>query len=216
MQKLTLEYFFDPLCGWCYGFSPVIKKFYKKFRNRLDVDVISGGMIRGPRIGPLAKSADFIKQVYPVIEQRTGVVFGDAFKKELEKGDHLLNSIPPSRALTAFKKFRQHDAILMAHEIQKSIYYYGNPPIAVNAYIDLAKKFELNVDDFREELLSEKNRQETEDDFQKAMSHGVQGFPSVLLKKEDEGILISRGYLDYDDFLMNVINGAASLGEEFP
>lgn len=59
---MKLIYVYDALCGWCYGFSPIIKQFYKKHKNHFDsIQVVSGGMIRGERIGAIGEVAPYIK-----------------------------------------------------------------------------------------------------------------------------------------------------------
>jgi len=214
MEKLKITYVYDPLCGWCYGFSPVIKKFYKKFRSKLDFEVISGGMILGERVGPISVMAQYIKQAYKVVEQRTGVTFGQQFLKALDEGKIVISSLPPSRALTTFKTFRPDDAVLMAHEIQKAIYYEGHAPVDVNVYTRLAEKFELPVKAFQEKLLSEEIALATEDEFKKSAQLGVTGFPTVFLNKGDQMMQIAQGYLPYEDLLMNAINGAAAYDVE--
>lgn len=208
-KQLTLTYVYDPLCGWCYGFSPVIKKFYKKFRTKLDFEVISGGMILGDRIGPIGQVAAYIKDAYRVVEERSGVEFGKPFLAKLDEGKMIISSLPPSRALTAFKIFRHHDAILMAHEIQKSIYYQGNAPGDEQAYLKLAAKFELDVDAYQEALWSDQIAQKTEEEFKRSSQLSVQGFPTVLLSNGQEVMAVSRGFLPYEEFMMNMMNAAA-------
>lgn len=214
MKNLKVIYVYDPLCGWCYGFSPVMKKFYKKFRNKLDFEVISGGMVVGERIGPIGKVAPYIKDAYKVVEERTGVTFGRQFLKALDEGSMIFSSIPPSRALTAFKVFRPNDAILMAHELQKSIYYDGKAPGDGKIYSELAKKFELPVESYEEALWSDNIASKTEQEFVTSGKLGVSGFPTVFIGNKEKLYPISRGYIDYDEFLMNAINAAAYFGEE--
>lgn len=44
-MKPILVYCYDAYCGWCYGFSRVIKKIYEEYKDQLDFEVLSGGMI---------------------------------------------------------------------------------------------------------------------------------------------------------------------------
>lgn len=32
-KQPIVYYVFDPLCGWCYGFSPIITKAYDTFKD---------------------------------------------------------------------------------------------------------------------------------------------------------------------------------------
>ena len=74
-----LIYVYDALCGWCFGFSPVMSTFAKKYQSEIEVQVVSGGMIRGDRIGPIGEVAPYIKEAYKTVEDSTGITFGKAF-----------------------------------------------------------------------------------------------------------------------------------------
>jgi len=43
----TLIYCYDAYCGWCYGFSPVIKKIAEDYKDIFDIGVFCGGMMIG-------------------------------------------------------------------------------------------------------------------------------------------------------------------------
>ena len=44
-MKPTLIYCYDAYCGWCYGFSEVMKKIHSEYKSTLEFEVLSGGMI---------------------------------------------------------------------------------------------------------------------------------------------------------------------------
>ncbi len=46
MQK-ELIYFVDPMCSWCWGFSPVILSISQAFPGRVPVRVVLGGLFPG-------------------------------------------------------------------------------------------------------------------------------------------------------------------------
>jgi putative protein-disulfide isomerase len=41
----VLYYVYDPLCGWCYGFSPVINQLKESMQDEFTIEVISGVMV---------------------------------------------------------------------------------------------------------------------------------------------------------------------------
>lgn len=171
-------------------------------------------MVVGDRIGPIGKVAAYIKDAYKVVEERTGVTFGKPFLAALDEGSMIFNSIPPSRALTAFKVFRPQDAILMAHELQRAIYSEGIAPGDAKMYVELAKKFELPIESFEEALWSDSIANKTEQEFVTSGQLGVSGFPTVFIGNKENLYPVSRGYMAYEDFLMNAVNAAAYFGEE--
>ncbi|MGH6816491.1 MAG: hypothetical protein ACREC6_12385, partial [Hyphomicrobiaceae bacterium] len=42
-----LLYFADPMCSWCYGFSPVIAALAERFAGRLPIRAVMGGLRAG-------------------------------------------------------------------------------------------------------------------------------------------------------------------------
>ncbi|MFW5762224.1 MAG: DsbA family protein, partial [Cyclobacteriaceae bacterium] len=94
MHKII--YCYDALCGWCYGFSPVMEKIHQQYQQDFQFEVISGGMITGERIGPVGEVAPYIKQAYKLVENTTGVKFGDDFLRVLNEGKAIFTSIPPA------------------------------------------------------------------------------------------------------------------------
>jgi putative protein-disulfide isomerase len=57
----TIIYCYDAYCGWCYGFSPVIKKISEEYRHQIHFETLSGGMI--PRESKAAISSVPIKML---------------------------------------------------------------------------------------------------------------------------------------------------------
>jgi putative protein-disulfide isomerase len=77
-MKPTIIYCYDAYCGWCYGFSPVIKKIVGDYADRLEVEVLSGGMLIDDRKMPIEKIGPFILKEYKRVEDLAGVKFGEA------------------------------------------------------------------------------------------------------------------------------------------
>jgi putative protein-disulfide isomerase len=118
-----LIYIYDALCGWCYGFSPVMQQIHAKYVGRLEFEVLSGGMMMGLRAGPIGEVAPYIERAYPDVERATGVRFGEDFlEKILRPGTAVLSSEMPGMALTAFRKHRPAEVLQFAHALQNALY----------------------------------------------------------------------------------------------
>jgi len=190
-----IYYFFDVLCGWCYGFSPVIQEIYHKYNNDFDFKIISGGMITGERIGPIGEVAGYIKQAYLQVEEASGVKFGKGFLEGvLEEGSTIFTSVTPSKALTTFKQHQPEKAIDFAAVLQKAVYSDGievSDPAAYGSYVT---DFGLEEKAFVEEMESEEIEQITLQEFNMTNQAGVQGFPTLLASIDDEIFLLARGF----------------------
>ncbi len=196
----TLVYVYDGLCGWCYGFSPVLTRYYEQHKDRMRFEVVSGGMITGERVGPIGEVAPYIKWAYKDVEKATGVVFGVAFLQGvLEKGTAVFTSMPPSVALTVFKTDRPDDVVPFAAALQKAIYFDGIEPLDYAAYGRLAAGFGLDAAAFVEQMQDQVYLNATFQEFSLAQQLGVTGFPTVFVRLADGRYqVVSRGYCDYD------------------
>ena len=191
-----LYYITDALCGWCYGFGPVIKQFVAKYGDELTVRVVAGGMITGQRIGPIGEVAPYIKEAHKTVEQRCGVTFGDKFLNDvLEEGSTVFTSVPPAVALAAFRSLAPDHQVAFAGDQQTAIYYDGADPADFTAYADYAVNYGVDRAAFLAACAGEDARRDAERDFAMTAQLGVSGFPTVLVVVGDQPYVIGRGYL---------------------
>lgn len=193
-KKGTVLYLYDPLCGWCYGFSPVIVQLYEKHKNNCQFEVLSGGMIIGRSAGEVGKVAPYISWAYKEVEKRTQIVFGDAFLQMLKKGTARFNSLPGAIAMAAFRAVNPQLSIHYAAAIQKGVYYDGLEPESDELYVSTAAK--LGVDPVQFSLLIHEQRfgREALADFEKVAAMKISGYPTVLYRHGEETTLIASGY----------------------
>lgn len=203
-MKDTVFYFYDALCSWCYGFSPVIKKFREDFGNDYQVEVISGGMQSGDRKQPVSDIKDYLKGAYKNVTDRTGVEFGEKFMEVLEDGHRILDSVPPSIALSVVKDVKPEKALDFASSIQEAIYYSGIDWNNPEAYVPYAENIGIERELFLNKFGEEKYLQKAREDFKMAGDFGINGFPSVVLKRDDKFYLIARGFIPYKQLIETI------------
>jgi putative protein-disulfide isomerase len=199
---MKILYVYDALCGWCYGFSVVMNQFQQKYKDSLDFEVISGGMITGERIGPIGEVASYISKAYKDVENATGVKFGEKFlNTTLAKGEAIFTSIPPAIALSVFKSLNPENSIQFASALQRAIYFDGIEPENLEAYgqiASVASAFGIDGDVFVSKMKDPLYRKHAEEDFKKSIRLGVSGFPSVFVANEDRYYKIGSGYLPFN------------------
>lgn len=194
MKKSKLFYFYDPLCGWCFGFSPVIKALEEKFGTEISFEAISGGMILGERVKPLREMHSYLRDAMPRLEEMTGVKFGKEYMKVFEEGSIELNSETPCIAMTVYKSMSSGSSIDFASALQNELYIHGKDINNLENYKGLAEKFKLDWDVFREKMKSDTYKKKTYEEFESARKMGINGFPAVVLQFESQGYLIAKGY----------------------
>ncbi|HXI00169.1 MAG TPA: hypothetical protein VNI52_07850 [Sphingobacteriaceae bacterium] len=128
MENYKFIYVYDALCGWCYGFSPVVMALHEKYNQQFDFEVISGGMVTGSRVGPIGVVAPYIKKAYRTVEETTGIKFGEGFLRNIDEGEMIMNSEKPAVALAVFRTYYPDKAVMFAHELQNAINFDGADP----------------------------------------------------------------------------------------
>ena len=198
----TIYYCYDPYCGWCYGFSPVIKRFYEKNKDRFAFDVLSGGMIMPDEPVHFAPMAKYIQGAYKRVEELTGVKFGEDFLWHVfhpDETDWYPDSIKAAIALCIFKEYYPEDAISFATDLQYALNFEGRDLTDDESYRHLIQKYKIPEDDFYTKLKSEEYREKGYYDIALVKQLKVTGFPCVLLQVTDSKFyLLAQGYTDYD------------------
>jgi putative protein-disulfide isomerase len=196
-KPIKIIYVYDALCGWCYGFSPVLKECYEKHKNEFEFEVLSGGMMIGDRVGSINDIAPYIKSAYHTVETTTGVKFGEAYLRVLEDGSMVLNSEMPSIALSLFKQYFPEQSVLFAHEIQNALYFDGRDPNEIDTYRYIAVNHGIDPDEFEVKMKMESSKEAAYYDFALAKQLRVESFPAVLIQSSETGFyLIAKGYTD--------------------
>lgn len=206
----TILYCYDAYCGWCYGFSPVIKKFSESYRDKFNFEVLSGGMIISETPKPISVMAAYIQKAYTVVEERTGIKFGSDFLWHInnpDKSDWLLNSEKSAIALCVFKDYYPGQQVAFASDLQYAFNFEGRDLCDDEAYRHLLEKYVIPADDFYRKLRSEEYKEKAYYEFALVKQLQVTGFPAVLLQaSETKFYLIARGYTDYEALKERVEN----------
>ncbi|MBY0482191.1 MAG: DsbA family protein [Chitinophagaceae bacterium] len=199
----TIFYCYDAYCGWCYGFSPVIKKLSEAYGNRIPFEVLSGGMIVPEQPLPISVTAGYIEKAYPTVEEYTGIQFGPDYLwhiKNPDLSDWFPNSEMPAIAMCILKEQYPEKQVAFAADLQYALHFEGRDLTDKEAYRHLLDKYGVNPDAFYEKLESEYYKEQAHYEFQLCKQLQVTGFPCVLIQvSETKFHLLARGYTPYDD-----------------
>jgi putative protein-disulfide isomerase len=198
MEEREIMYCFDPLCGWCYGFGPVIQQLEAAFKDKIQFNAYAGGMVTGERVTPIGETFSYIKNALQTVEQRTGITFGQGFKELLEEGTYLYNSEPPSIALVIYKSVSQGSSIALAHQLQHAIFYDGHSLNEPENLGRIVQEAGLDEDVFLQLFQQEKYRDKTYEEFAFVQRLGVSGFPALLYREGRKLYALSRGFQSYE------------------
>jgi len=195
-EKMELLYIYDPLCGWCYGFGPVVERLEKEYPEAR-ITVISGGMVLGDRIRPVGNMAPHLLKAMPYLEKTTGVTYGEPYKALLKEGTYTTSSEKPSIALCVYKSFTIDSAVSFAHDIQSSLFKEGKDLNNDETYADLAAGYRLDRNTFLKRMQDSTYYKQAYAEFKQSASFGIDGYPCLFLRKGDRYIQLADGYTDY-------------------
>jgi len=202
-MKKTLYYCYDAYCGWCYGFSPVVKKIAETYKDTLDIEVLSGGMIIGEQVMPINKVAPYIQSAYKRVEELSGVKFGEDYLWHInnpEQSDWQMNSEKPAIALCIFKEYYPQRQVEFASDLQVALNYEGRDLDDNEAYRHLLEKYSIQPEVFYEKLQSDEYKEQAYYEFALCKQLEVSGFPALLLQLNDlKFYLLARGFTAYED-----------------
>ncbi len=198
MTKPTLIYTYDPLCGWCYGFHPVMEKLAGRFRDNLQVRVIPGGLAIDENAQTIAEGYGYIRDALNQVEQTTGITFGENFKLLAEEGSYLYDSDPSCIAQTAVNKLYPDHALQFAGKMQNALFSEGKNLNDPAVFEEILQEMKLDETPFMPLYEDEGIRRQTREQFEWCKTVGASAFPTLLLEIGSETGLMSRGYRPFD------------------
>lgn len=202
-MKRVVFYCYDAYCGWCYGFSPVMKKIAAAYSDRLSFEVLSGGMIPAEYARPIAASAGYIREAYKTVEELTGIQFGEDYLWHIfhpDQSDWFMHSEKSAEALCIFKEIYPDHQVDFAADLQYALHYEGRDLTDDEAYRHLLEKWNIPADEFYAKLHNEEYKEKARYEFALCQQLRVSSFPAVLLQEsESKFYLVAKGFTSYAD-----------------
>ncbi|PLK48036.1 DsbA family protein [Uliginosibacterium sp. TH139] len=222
MSATTLHYFYDPLCGWCYGAAPLVKAA----REVLPVIPHGGGMMTGARRQPVtAQLRDFVKPHDARIAQLSGQPFGEGYRDGLlHDTEAVFDSEPPTAAMLAAEALAGRGLDMLA-QLQIAHYVEGRRIADRAVLIEVAASLGLEAESFAV-ALDHQSGEAVQAHIQQTRAFmaqmAAQGFPSFVLetggvfKRLDVASYLGRAQ-DFQTLLRNQIHSATApaTGEAF-
>lgn len=191
-----LIYVGDPMCSWCWGFSPVLDAVREKYRSQFSIRVVVGGLRPGPGAEKLdARLKKTLKTEWEKIQKVTGQPFDTVF---LDRDNFLYDTHPAACAIVAMRHLKPDAELDFFQAVQQAFYARGVDVTRSANYEAIVKPFGVEFARFAESMKSEKTTQEAVADYKTAHTLGVRGFPSLLMRHGDHVASIAKGYLPFN------------------
>jgi len=198
----VIYYCYDAYCGWCYGFSPVIKKIAEEYSEQFSFEVLSGGMIPAEYARPISSVAEYIGQAYQQVEETTGIKFGEDYLWHIfnpGESDWVQHSEKSAAAMCIFKEIYPEKQVVFAADLQHALHYEGRDLTDNEAYRHLLEKYSIPPEDFFQKLSSKEYKEKALYEFALCRQLQATSFPQVLIQVADQKFyLLAKGFINYE------------------
>jgi putative protein-disulfide isomerase len=201
-MKPIIYYCYDAYCGWCFGNSKVILQLQNEYAEKVDVEVLSGGMVISDDPKPISVTAAYILNAYKTVEDYTGVKFGEDYLwhiKNPEQSDWFPNSEKPAIALCIFKEIHPTKQVAFAADLQYALYAEGRDLCDNEAYRLILEKYNIDIEDFFTKLKETDYKEKAYNEFAICKQLQVTGFPTTFIQMPDNKFyILASGYTPYE------------------
>lgn len=192
MSTPILWYFADPMCSWCWGFSPAIDVLRDAYRDRMKIALVLGGLRPGETAPMTATAREDILHHWHDVHTRTAQPF--QFNGALPDS-FVYDTEPASRAVVAVSSIDLTLIFPLFQAIQQAFYAQGRDVKQTAVLVELATELGVDGTAFLDLFNSDTARAKTQAHFQQARKAGVKGFPTLIIQRDSQLHPISNGCL---------------------
>jgi putative protein-disulfide isomerase len=187
----------DPMCSWCWGISPQLNQLQREARQAgIPYRIVVGGLRPGGGDPWNDEFRNFLRHHWEEVHRKSGQPFGyDLFDRESFDYD----TEPACRAVVAVRQLAPEMESRFFEWVQHHFYVQNRDPGEVEFYQPICEALKIDFDAFRQLFESPEVEALTRADFQLNRQWGVSGFPTVLLRKDQQLYAIARGYAEFED-----------------
>ncbi len=194
LELMILYYVHDPMCSWCWGFSPTWSKIRSQLPENIEVKYLLGGLAPDSHEPMPPNMKEDIAGYWKKIQQHIpGTEFNFDFWQECEPRR---STYPSCRAVIAARKQKPELERDMIEAIQRAYYLNAQNPSDDETLISIAESLGLDKDAFTADLSSNETQQQLEKEILFGRQMGAQGFPSMMLETNGKYVYLP---LDYND-----------------
>ena len=193
MQQLI--FVIDPMCSWCWGFHPIIKKLRVAYPKEYNYTLVVGGLRTKGQMDWNQKSKEYLAKNWSAVIERTQQAFNFSL---LNQDSFEYDTYPACKAIVTVRELWGDKASFdYLEKIQEAFYAKGEDTTSIEVllkYIENQEEFLTFYQSQRAEILMHH-------DFAKARSMGANAFPSVV-KIDTQGHMVClKGYREIEEIL---------------
>ncbi|SHI66557.1 DsbA family oxidoreductase [Parasporobacterium paucivorans] len=205
-KKIDIIEFTDPVCTWCWGSEPFLRKLETWYGDQLEVKYVMGGLVKDIRdfydsyndIGrdPERSNKQIVKHWVEASERHGMPVESEGF--------HLFSNEYPSTypQNIAYKAAQMENQVLadkFLRRMREASSAEAKQTSRPEVQIELASEVGLDISKFLERLSDGSAEAAFQEDLKITQKYGVRGFPTFLVRYGDKEILL-HSYQSFESF----------------
>lgn len=195
-----LVYFADPMCSWCWGFSPVVEAIRRRFGSALPIRLVLGGLRPGTTRPMDAAAKTDIRAHWDHVRAATGQPFDFGF---FDRPEFIYDTDPAARAVVVARRAGMETALDRLRRIQHAFYAENRDVTDEAVLANLAEEAGEDRDAFIAAFRAEEAKTATWRDYGISHRAGIDGFPALVASDGTGNAYapVARGYQPPDRIL---------------
>jgi putative protein-disulfide isomerase len=185
----TLIYVGDPMCSWCYGFTPELQKIKEAFPN-VHFKMIMGGL-RAHGEESMEDLSGFLWKHWQEVQIASGQKFNFAI---LKSSNFYYDTEPACRSVCLARVLFPEKEYAYFTALQYAFYHDNLDPTEIETYLKVLKDLHLDSKEFEKQFEKQETKESVEQDFQTAAALQANGFPSLIAIINGKYYKASSGY----------------------
>ncbi len=204
LDDSQLYYLHDPMCSWCWGFSPTWNKVKEALEDKVKVTYLLGGLALDNDEDMTLQTQNYVQSNWRRIEEK---IPGTKFNYDFWiKCKPRRSTYPACRAVISARIQNPDCETSMIRAIQKCYYLDAQNPSNEDVLVSLAIELGLDAEKFQLDLRSEKVNKMLFAEISLAKSLGMSRMPSLSLQTGRGLRAISIDFLDPDYIVGQIIS----------
>ena len=180
----------DPLCSWCWAFTPEFEGSMRALHGRVDFDLLLGGINLGAS-HPLGDAAQArFDRLWRQVTETTGQTFSHRLPPAF-----VYNSTRACVALHAFRALTGAPPFTFLHVLQERFFAHGEDVTAPELLAEVANELGVARDRFATACADPLIEARTQQEFAESKRYGTNALPSVLVEDANGRRLFAGGWM---------------------
>ncbi|MCG5548018.1 DsbA family oxidoreductase [Halorhodospira halochloris] len=220
-NRLLVFAFTDPVCTWCWGSEPILRKLQVCYGERLEISYVMGGLVADIRAfydpandigGDPERSNEQVARHWLEASQRHGMpVRTEGFRLFSQQA---VSTFPQNIAVKAAELSSPELASMFLRRLREASAAQARETGRQEVLLEIAEEVGVDVESFRRHLDDGSANEAFQADRELAQQYGVRGFPSFVLRYQGREMLL-QGYQRYSAFERKIgeLTGGTLSGE---